>query len=99
MWLNGNIMVNICRRNNDITQSHKIFSVTEDEVTKALLKYDKRDSSCLAFCRHLDNINLGHRKAWRYIDQGDDGSVNTEAQGELNWSPTLNNIYRMVVPL
>ena len=39
---------------------------------------------CLVFRRTIQNINLKHSKAWRFIDQNPDGSTDTEAQGLLH---------------
>ena len=52
-----------------------LFTVTEEEVVEGLIKDPDPDSHCLCFIRNLRDINLKHPRAWRFIDQEDDGEV------------------------
>ena len=57
-----------------------MFSVTEEEIYHGLLADADSGRHCLAFVRSIHNINLQHDKAWRFIDQNADGSIDEEAQ-------------------
>ena len=58
--------------------------MTEEEIENSgVLTDSPYKSSCLAFIRQLNNINYRHEKAWRFVDQHDDGSLDEEAQGWL----------------
>ena len=56
------------------------FVVTEEEVLKGLLIDPDPDDHCLCFIRELTDINLNHSKAWRFIDQSDNGEVRDHLQ-------------------
>ena len=57
-----------------------LFAVTEDEIVEGIAQNDRRKDRCLAFIRHINNINLQHPKAWRFIDMTADKQLDTEAQ-------------------
>ena len=60
-----------------------MFIVNEEEIeASGILTGSPYKPSCLAFIRQLNNINYGHNKTWRFIDQNDDGSLDEEAQGK-----------------
>ena len=56
------------------------YSVTEDEIVEGITLNERRRDRCLAFIRHINNINLQHPKAWRFIDMTADKQLDTEAQ-------------------
>ena len=58
----------------------KSFTVTEDEIVNGITLNERRRDRCLAFIRHVNNINLQHPKAWRFIDMTADGQLDTEAK-------------------
>ena len=58
----------------------QFIAVTEDEIAEGIALNDKRKDRCLAFIRHINNINLQHPKAWRFIDMTADKQLDTEAQ-------------------
>ncbi|XP_056004736.1 NACHT and WD repeat domain-containing protein 2-like [Ostrea edulis] len=66
---------------------HKYFmSVTEDEIQQGILKSPGNPAEhCLCFVRIIEDIsyNLGHSKAWRYIDMSGN-TINQEAQELLD---------------
>ena len=57
-----------------------LIAVTEDEIVEGIALNEKRQDRCLAFIRHINNINLQHPKAWRFIDMTADKQLDTEAQ-------------------
>ncbi|XP_061189796.1 NACHT and WD repeat domain-containing protein 2-like [Saccostrea echinata] len=68
-------------------EKHKYFmSVTEEEIEQGILKSPGNPvDHCLCFVRIIEDIdkNLGHSKAWRYIDMTG-STINQEAQKLLN---------------
>jgi hypothetical protein len=60
--------------------------VTEEEIQQGILKSPGNPAEhCLCFVRIIEDIynNLGHSKAWRYIDMSG-STINQEAQGLLD---------------
>ncbi len=54
--------------------------VTEEEIEYGLVQDAKPDAHCLCFTRSLRDINLTHEKAWRFIDQTEQRSIDEESQ-------------------
>lgn len=54
--------------------------VTEEEIYRGLMDDPDPGSHCLAFIRNITDVDLQHKKAWRFVDQNSDGSTNTDAQ-------------------
>ena len=67
-------------RGGDLSRFVLMFSVTEEEIYHGLLADADPGRHCLAFVRSTHNINIQHDKAWRFIDQNADGSIDEEAQ-------------------
>ena len=59
------------------------FTVTEEEIYQGLINDPDRKDHCLVYIRELNNINHGHKKAWRFIDLKSDGSKDEEALRRL----------------
>ena len=59
-------------------------SVTEEEIRKGLIEETDNRNRCLVFRRTIKDINMKHEKAWRFIDQNEDGTIDSEAQELLN---------------
>ena len=54
--------------------------MTEEEIHEGLVQDPEPGAHCLAFIRSMDQVNLDHDKAWRFIDQNSDKSIDEEAQ-------------------
>ena len=54
--------------------------MTQEEIHEGISLNQRRSESSLAFIRHVNNINLQHPKAWRFIDMTADGQLDTEAK-------------------
>ena len=57
-----------------------VFIVTQEEILEGISSNRRRQDRCLAFIRHINNINLQHPKAWRFIDMTADKQLDTETQ-------------------
>lgn len=63
-----------------------LLLVTEEEIeASGMLDGGPYKSHSLAFIRSLQNINIDHKKSWRFIDQSSDGTVDEEAQGVMEF--------------
>ena len=45
-----------------------------------MIEETDNNNKCLVFRRTIKDINIKHKKAWRFIDQNDDGTIDSEAQ-------------------
>lgn len=64
-----------------INQTYIIFiyyTVTEEEIRKGLVNEPKRTDRCLVFMRELENINMKHEKAERFVEKTENHEINTE---------------------
>ena len=57
--------------------------MTHEEVDRGILQSANPNAHCLCFSREIRNINLQHKKAWRFIDIDEDGNIEESAQRTL----------------
>ena len=58
--------------------------MTDEEVENGIIKCKERNQTTLCFIRTLEDINLKHGKAWRFIDVDDNGTADTHSQTLLD---------------
>ena len=57
--------------------------MTDEEIERGIIGYTGHQNRTLCFIREIEDINLNHPKAWRFIDQHNDGTIDQEAQEHL----------------